>query len=475
MTLEVIPNTIRYELLLTTTTPVSHHDAAEQDKSNRSLFNRQKQFIQREGSGAFADAEWIGIICGTHLVPVDLTMIMESLTFHEFVSIALIRLFIDMYNSQDSQDGAGLFSGMERYRFLETRAHQAAVSAGGLREFWDRLTRDLQVPIHPQKYDVTLLDLLSLPRGTQQQMLATLSGEYRSAVAIARQWHAVAKLGDERYAEAVGKMAMVQPLQTMHYEPDTSEIESMIVAQVPTVSTNGIRHQLVREPAYKHLFGLLGLLPGQTPGQGPLPQGAEALFYNGGNIASGSKQPSNTHWLAHQVREAYPSLALVGGVVDAFDLGESLVSTPAWIVCRENAAAIGHDLPQLQTSVFSMIDDVTWTRQAGHTGEGQMIYSFETLATGTQILCRFNLSPFAPLLVHGALVTALQWWLDNDATLCGKGAQGLGQCVGEWLERPRDPAEMRGLYEAYLAENRDKLVAGLTEGTLCSDSVLCKQ
>jgi len=201
----------------------------------------------------------------------------------------------------------------------------------------------------------------------------------------------------------------------------------------------------------------------------------DALFDNGGNIAAGSKQPSNSHWLAQQVRAAYPSLALVGGVLDAFDLGESLVSTPAWIVCRENVAALGRDLPGAEQSVFDLIDDVTWTRQSGSLGEGQMIYSFETLAAGTQVLCRFNLSPFAAPLVHGALVTALDWWLANDATLCGKSQQGLGQCVGEWLAQPYDVAEMRGLYERYLADNRERLIEGLTSGTLCSDTVVCKR
>jgi len=34
---------------------------------------------------------------------------------------------------------------------------------------------------------------------------------------------------------------------------------------------------------------------------------------------------------------------------------------------------------------------------------------------------------------------------------------------------------MRGLYERYLADNRERLIEGLTSGTLCSDTQVCKR
>jgi CRISPR/Cas system CSM-associated protein Csm3 (group 7 of RAMP superfamily) len=123
-------------------------------------------------------------------------------------------------------------------------------------------------------------------------------------------------------------------------------------------------------------------------------------------------------------------------------------------------------------SAFDMLDDVTLTRQAGQVGSGQMIWSFETLAAGGQVLCRMHLVPFTPELTAGALLAAVETYLREDATIGGQAARGFGFVRGEWLTAYDLAA--REAYESYLAENREALGSGLRDGTLGMSKVICR-
>lgn len=461
------PEIRRYDLLLTAQTPISHHDAAVQDDSNRMLFNRQKHFMPEIPAGVLPSQAQMDAVAQAHQVPIDMADIVRQLSFPEFVASAIIRLFLDMYNSHD---GEGVFSGMERYSRLEARARQAAIMSPNLIKYWNRLCDSLQVPIHAGDNDALLLSLFALPIGTQQLILRSISMDYRSAVALARLWHTLRKQQNDTYAAATGNAIADKTNIIMHWqEGDLPSISNVI--DIPAVSSNSLRHQVVREPSWLHLCQHLGLNAGH-PGQGPVAPGTEAIFYNGGNICAGAKQPSNTFALAWKARDLYPSLDLLGGVTDSFDLGESRLKIVGYVLCRENRESLkgtpAYDLPAARVSIFDLLDDVTLTRQAGIVGQGQMIFSFETLAAGTQILCRLVTTPFTARLAEGALMAAVETYLDQDGTLGGSSSRGYGHMRGEWLSAPGDgsPVQLRGEYEAYLAENKDKLVAGLCDGTL---------
>jgi hypothetical protein len=464
----IVPTAPIYDLLLTATTPLSHHDATVRDDSNRMLFNRQRQFVGGGATGGAAlPATAAAALAAAHPIPSDLLDVFDGITVGEFVATALVRLFLDLYNSAE---GTGLFAGMERYGRLESRARQAAISAATLRTWWDRLCDGLVVPIHGGDHDAALLRLLTVPIPLQQRTLRLLAREYRSIVAVARLWHQTAKLSSPEYAAAVGRdiagEAVPVPLAADPDDPGAA------IVDVPQVTANSLRHQIVREPSWSHLRDHLGLVDA-TPGRGPLPQGVEAIFYNGGNIASGAKQPANVFGLSLAVRRAFPSLDLLGGVTDSFDLGESKLRVAAWLVCRENAAALAGspaaDLPTARVSVFDLLDDVTLTRQAGAVGTGQMLWSFETLCPGAAVLCRLGLAPFTPELTRGALFAAVDRYLAEDASLGGQAARGFGRVVGEWLvgPTPTDRAAKEA-YETYLEDNRDALLAALRDGSLGS-------
>lgn len=474
MTIVVRPQTTIYEVLLTTTTAVSHHDPAVQDDSNRSLFNRQTMLLDMTSDAPIADWGQRESVSLANKVPLELAPIAEQLSFSEFVATALVRLWLDIYNRGD---GTGLFEGAERYQRLETRLRLASIPAGTLRALWDRLCRELQVPIHAQKYDEALFDLCSLPLGTQQNVLRVLSEDYRSTVSIARFWHQLVKNLDADYAERSGSEQTMDAMIALDFpnddEPDAART---LRIEAPSVSANSVRHQMVREPAMLHLMAALGLDP-SVPGQGPLPAGVEMILNNGGNIAQGAKQPSNVHKLQWQIRGMLPSLDLVGGVTDTFDLGESRLDVATWVVCKENADGLdgspAAQMPRAHTSIFDMLDDVTLTRGGGTKERGQMVYSFETLAKGAQILCRFALKPFTPVLSQGALVAAIDYFLDNQGTIGGQSARGFGQVRGEWVNRPNDADEYRQEYEDYLAMRKTELVSAVCDGTLGADKIVC--
>jgi hypothetical protein len=472
----VVPAAPVYELLLTATTGVSHHDPAAQDDSNRLQFNRQRQLVAGDFAAALPDQAQVDALLDRLRVPADVAGLFGDLSLAEFLAAALVRQFLDLYNHGE---GAGLFSGRERYSRLEPRLRMAAVGAPSLRVWWDRLCHALQMPIHGSEADAALLPLLQVPRGLQQLVLRALADDYRALVALGRAWHQAARAQDPAYAERAGLAAPGNPdLIRLTWEARAIAAGSPVAAvlEVPAVSGNSLRHQVVREPGWWHLAAALDL-PAGLPGNGLLAPGVEAIFVNGGNIRAGAKQPVDPFGLAWRIRATYPLLDLLGGVTDSFDLGESRLRVGGWIVCRENAAALAGspaaDLPAATVSVFDLLDEVTLTRQAGLTGLGQMIYTFETLAPGAQVLVRLTLTPQTPPLTRGALVAAVETYLAADATLGGQAARGFGHVAGAWLRRPAGDDQLRADYEAYLAEAADALRAGLLDGTLgCGRPVL---
>lgn len=461
-------------LLLTATQPISHHDAAVQDDSNRQLFNRQKQRVDDIPPAVLPTQAQIDRFAALWPVPGSLLDWYSDLSLPEFLATALMRTFLDLHNRGE---GEGLFTGLDRYARLEARVNQAATGVPTLRGWWARLARLLGTDVHGGEHDAALLSLLMVPRALQQLALAELVDQTRTMVSLGREWHNERKLQSEAYAAKSGRQAVAAGDATLSFcEGDlTPSARGTRVLEVPAVSVNALRHQIAREPAWLHLSTALGLTP-DRPGRGLLPPGAEAIFYNGGNIRSGAKQPSNAFDLAQVARGRYPTLDLLGGVCDSFDVGESRLQMGAWLVCRENRTALADtpagDLPDLGISALDMLDDVTHTRQAGQTGVGQMIHSFETLCVGAQIAVRLSLSPFTHPLTVGALAAAVDTYFDCDSTVGGQAARGFGAMRGRVLTPFPEAEQRRRDYEAYLLEHQDALRAGIVDGTLGTGAVV---
>lgn len=457
------------ELLLTAVTPLSHHDPAGADGSNMLTFLRRRQFLDAPQIKRRVIQRDVDAFSVAHPVPATLAPLCETLTFPEFVAVALARQFIALYGTGE---GAGLFSGMRRYDLLTSRLRSSGTRAHTLRGVWDILSRDLLVPVSSSSADEALMMLFALPPTVQIAAVNALACGYNSLVPVARYWRSEELRSDENYALAAGLEPLREPPVTLTFAADATDgaVDRLIV-DVPAVSSNSVRHQVFRAPGWRHMCAVLDIDPGNLT----LPLGVESIFVNGGNIKAGAKQPSGTAYHAKRIRQAFPLLDLLGGVTNTFDLGESTLKVSAWLVCAENAAALAGTTVEgsanARISAFDMLDDVTATRQATPRGEGQMIYNFEALVPGTEIYVSAVLDPWAGRETRGALAAAVETCLAETPIVGGQSARGFGQVMPQVLTMP-DGCD-RSAYETYLRQERSWLLEQLESGFLGADIVVC--
>lgn len=240
-----------------------------------------------------------------------------------------------------------------------------------------------------------------------------------------------------------------------------------ISARVPAISENALRSVIFRNPLHDHLFQFLCIQPGE------LPQSVMNLMYSGGNMAAGSKAPTDEIALGHAIKKLYPALDLLGGAVDGFILPRSRLRLAAWIVADEYADLIQLINPELAQearsagSCFDLVQEETRTRGTGGESDGnQMLYTYETLAAGTKLLVELTFDPHTPDVTLGAAALALQVW---DGYLGGQSRQGRGR-VGI-LQNGLPAADA---YMAHLEENKEAMKQGLLDGTLGTGKVLCR-
>lgn len=440
-----------FDLLLTARTPISHHDPSDGTDNNINVFNRALQMIDAGSADFDLKQHHLDKIAVNFPVPKDLEAVILSLSSVEYVAIALVKLAITMYNSKD---GTGLFTGQTRYAMLQGRIGSSATRTTTIREFWSVLCKDMLFDIAPMSYDGVLIKFFSLPIGFQRLVIGYLAREYQIATTIARGWNTSLK-DDE------GTLVDI-PVKLQHVDSNAP-----ILANVPAISTNSVRHQLIREPLWWHLVEATGILESLNDDNMVIvPQNAEALFVNGGNIGTNTKKGTNSML----IRKTYPSLALLGGMTDGADLGEGLLQVQSWLVCKENAGRIGRfdGLPQARISAFDMMDITTHTRHETNRGVGQMIFNGEALVPDTVVYVRLDMHPRSNDLELSCLVTAVEEF-GKHAYIGGQSARGYGFMDVSWgSEHPTSD-----LYRQYIQENAQRLADGLVDGTLCTGVRVC--
>jgi hypothetical protein len=100
-----------------------------------------------------------------------------------------------------------------------------------------------------------------------------------------------------------------------------------------------------------------------------------------------------------------------------------------------------------------------------------MIFSYEVLPPGTQLLVEIRFQPFTALVTKGATQQMVQDWMAGGASLGAKNAQGHGRCVVRQAELPY--VEEADEYCASLTVEREILADGLRRGTFGTEMVLC--
>jgi len=451
---------------LTAETPISHHDPTGSNASNTLTFNRRRQFVPLDGTDESIDQSEVDAFVGAHPVPPTVhRIITRSASFAEFVACAFMRVLINVHGRGEGQ---GLFSGTERYTMLENRLKNSGIRSHSLRQVWDNLTEDLMTDMHHEAADLALLEFFALPMPIQRAAISAMTQSNRTVITIARAWNEAAKRYNEGYSKALGQEPLFDDRALVAFDAEKIDMAAdKIVAEVPAVSANTIRRQLFRRPSWSHLCDMLDISLGETK----ILVGSEAIFENGGSIKSGASQPTNSYYLAQVMRDTFPTLDLLGGVANSFDIGESRLKVFDWIVCRENAEtlrALGIESEQMQVSVFDMLDFVTHTRQSTRQGDGQMIYNFETLIPGTQFAVLALMDPFTPPLTAGAFHAALLEYQRSLHFVGGQSARGFGFVS---LDAEADE-ELAGQYDQYLVENKDRLREAILTGTLGCDTVV---
>jgi hypothetical protein len=110
--------------------------------------------------------------------------LLNSLPKEQKHAVTIVKTFIDCYNSRD---GVGLFSGIARYNYLETRIKIAAVQARDLMQFWSFLRQKLNCPIPPKKADSIIMPLWDCDN--KELVLKSLATNAAEIVMIARMLH----------------------------------------------------------------------------------------------------------------------------------------------------------------------------------------------------------------------------------------------------------------------------------------------
>ena len=453
---------MNYWLTAKFNSPVSHHDPCG-DKSNVSLFLRRDQFVNVGRTGRLPTQAEIDTVCQRFPVHVEIAPFFEDLSLAQFIGTALVKEFVLLYGGGD---GEGLFAGLERYKYLESRFQQSAVQAGNLMEFWALACRALKVGVSGGKNDQRLLSLLSLPPSLASLTLNEMVKHTTVVVMLGREWATTEKRQNAKYAVAADVEMADEESVILSFEALTENDDEKVIMRVPAYSANSVRHEIVREPSMWHLLDRLDLTLDE------LPTGVAALLYNGNNIRQGAKKPDNAFKLTKQIRALYPHLGLIGGVTDSWMLGESNLAVFCWLMCQEN----NDDLPpqfHTQTSAFDMLDLVTMNRHALQVDQSPMPRSFEALAQGSRLAIQFRLSPYTTDLERGAMVAAVESYVERDSTLGGQSARGFGlmNLQREWSQTD---ADCLAEYEAHLGAYMDAMREGLLLGTLGTERTVCK-
>lgn len=116
--------------------------------------------------------------------PAALDALLDTLDPAQRAAVSITKLALDCFNSTD---GAGLFSGMERYGALGGRMQICAVQADSLTRYWALLLRRMQWSVPPKSADMRIVECLSAPDGAA--VLRVLAIETASVITLARMAH----------------------------------------------------------------------------------------------------------------------------------------------------------------------------------------------------------------------------------------------------------------------------------------------
>lgn len=445
--------------------------------NNLTLFARELTLLKREQLGfserdgrealaAMMTAFPVGNTCCEYI---------SILTGAQLVATILTAQFPLIYGSRNKGNGEGLFAGVGRYEYLQTRLADAAASCSTLATAWGQTARRLNLPVYPEESYRVMAALFSLPKPIQAAALSAFLEAPELIIMSARFVADSIKNTSEAYAKKSNQPAnaLTVYMPTLEQIAEVAASEGKLLpVRIPSLSGNSLRHSLLREPMATRLLSEVGLSP-----DNPVPVGVSRFLYSGGNTTKGARAPGAADVYEAKVRKLLPMVEALGGSFDQFLLSRSAVSIASWIVCRENNwiterrtdGAVRSD-----ASIFDLVTETTRTRGGigGNDKEsGQMIFSYETLAAQTQVMTEVRWQPFTSRLAIGATLQGLLDWQATGGAIGARSAHGHSQMVADF------PADHRfqfaNDYLAYLDTNRDGIASHLKAATFGTEVVLC--
>lgn len=272
------------------------------------------------------------------------------------------------------------------------------------------------------------------------------------------------------------------------------KLDRGVAMRIPAISENSLRSIIFRQPLANHLIETLEL------NNEDLYKTVVNFIYSGGNLMSNKQAKeknqeekttenkkkgadSNEFSLAREVMKNYPSFELLGGATDRFILPQSALSLCAWPITKEYTETISlvagkrnDSLSKEESeeiveksrniSVFDLVSEETRTRGTGGESDGnQILYTYETLAEGSEILLRIAFDHGSSDLAKSAAAFALKEW---DGFFGGQRRQGHGLIM-----ITKNTLKYDGLYEQYIIKNKEMLRSGLIDGSFGTDYELC--
>ena len=228
------------------------------------------------------------------------------------------------------------------------------------------------------------------------------------------------------------------------------------IEEVPILSGNAIRHNMLRQPAADVLIEHCDMA-------GRASFNVAEFLYHGGNLTSGGKTFGGES-IAQLIKDI-PFIEVFGGSLPSNILPGAISVGRGILVCRETSALIKElvnagPLPELEGyhSYHDYITGTQYTRSCSDTtiDDRRMIYTGEAIARGAKLYCRIEIEPWISELGLACILSALTSSRDR---IGGTSRIGHGKLeVLAWLNDCTASLDTSA-YTDYLREHGDTIRA----------------
>jgi hypothetical protein len=263
------------------------------------------------------------------------------------------------------------------------------------------------------------------------------------------------------------------------------------VVDVPVLSGNALRHKMIRETGALYLIDQCCL-------RGKLSIDQANYMLTGGSLSESSTNDNIP--LIASMQKISPLFRLLGGSLKNQVIGGSLFVSRGLLCCAENADTIekqsGRAMPDGEIMPAQhFIGKYQYTRgdadkmkdsadmiEPHETKKGVnnlMIYSGESIITGSIFYHNITLYNVSPLEV-GAALHCVNQWQNNDGIIGGSSRIGHGKLkssiwidgIVDWFEQEKNPEDLVLDYINHVNENKDNFIKWLNNVFLSKKDLL---